>query len=102
MRKMMARSDFEKNKLVYRNEEQFNNFFVAKNRPRMSLDFEKHISRDHHAQRYTEERENTSSEKVSKIYQKLLFDQGNYSCFVDFKKNGKTKTKSLLSDSPVY
>ena len=98
----MARSDYEKNKLVYGNEEQFNNFFVTKHRPRMSLDFQKHIGRDHHSQRYTENRENSSSEKVSKIYQKMLFYQGNYSCFVDYKKNGKTKTKSLLSDLPVY
>jgi hypothetical protein len=43
MRKMMARSDYEKNKAAYRNEEQFNNFSVTKNRPRMSLDFEKLI-----------------------------------------------------------
>ncbi len=55
MRKMMARSDYEKNKAAYRNEEQFNNFSVTKKRPRMSLDFEKHIGRNDLSQRYTED-----------------------------------------------
>lgn len=102
MRKMMARSDYEKNKVAYRNEEQFNNFSVTKNKPRMSLDFEKHIGRNDHSQRYTEDPEHIPSEKVSKIYQKLLFDQANYSCFVDYKKNGKTNPKTLIDDAPVY
>jgi hypothetical protein len=39
---------------------------------------------------------------VSKAYQKLLFDQGNYSCFVDYKKNGKTIPKAVTDDSPAY
>lgn len=39
---------------------------------------------------------------MSKVYQKLLFDQGNYSCFVDYKKNGKTKPKPIVDESPAY
>jgi hypothetical protein len=39
MRKMLARNDLERNRQVHRNEEQFNNYFVTKHRPRMSLDF---------------------------------------------------------------
>lgn len=39
MRKMLARSDYDHSKVIYRNEEQFNNYYETHNRPRMSLDF---------------------------------------------------------------
>jgi hypothetical protein len=55
MRKMLARNEFGLSQQTYRNEEQFNNYFVTKHRPRMSLDFEKHIGRNSSLHRYAED-----------------------------------------------
>lgn len=102
MRKMLARSDLEKSKLLYRNEEQFNNYYETHSRPRMSLDFQKSIGRRKSSIRYLDDPEEPSGEKVSKVYQKLLFDQGNFSCLVDYKKNGKFVPKPKVDESPAY
>lgn len=32
----------------------------------------------------------------------MLFDQANFTCFVDYKKNGKSIPKPIIDESPAY
>lgn len=46
MRKMLARSEVNKEKVKHLNEEQFKNFSLTTHKPRRSLDFSYYLNRD--------------------------------------------------------
>jgi hypothetical protein len=92
MRKMLARNELDRAKPITSNEEQFNNYTVARRKPRASLDFDNFIGRaeEKSARKADIERdERYNPERIGKLHEKVLFDQSHYSCFVNYAKPGR-------------
>jgi hypothetical protein len=101
MRKMLARSSLEREKPKYNNEQQFNNFSLAQHKPRMSLDF-KFLSRENPEKKIGEAEEQTNRDLIGKAYEKNIFDQSNYSCFVNYRLNDRPKSTIQDVSEPTY
>lgn len=96
MKKMLAREDISKEKPKHVNEERFNNFSINTHRARKSLDFDCYLGRNRDSTktaRQSNPEKQVNEEKVGKAYEKCLFDQSLFRCFVDYQKNGKGQSK---------